>query len=121
MIWKFEHVGSISGQIVSDLRGKILSGEYKSGEQFPTVRSLAAELAVNPNTVQKSLVVLEQEGLLVSRTTVGRFVTDDEAVLQKARDEYKESFMEAVLKKSVQMGIDKKTFIKYIDESGVLK
>ena len=120
MIWRFEATGSISGQIVSMLLGKIFSGEFKSGEQFPTVRSLASDLAVNPNTIQKSLIVLEQEGLLVSRTTAGRFVTDDESILNKARDEYKKTFMEAVFSKAAEMGIDKKSFIKYIQESEVL-
>jgi DNA-binding transcriptional regulator YhcF (GntR family) len=121
MIWKFETVGSISGQIVSTLRNKILCGEYKIGEQFPTVRSLASDFAVNPNTIQKSLSVLEQEGLLICKTNVGRFVTDDKTILEKAREEYKKSFIEAVLNKSAQLGIDKNTFIKYINESEVLK
>ncbi len=121
MIWKFEEAGSISGQIVSKLRSKIICGEYKSGEQFPTVRSLASDFAVNPNTVQKSLLILEQEGLLVSRTTIGRFVTDDETVLNNSREEYKKSFMEAVVNKANEIGISKNTFLYFIRESEVLK
>ena len=121
MICKFETVGSISGQIVSTLRNKILCGEYKIGEQFPTVRSLASDFSVNPNTIQKSLSVLEQEGLLISKATVGRFVTDDKTILEKAREEYRKSFIDAVLSKSAQLGIDKNAFIKYINESEVLK
>ena len=54
-------------------------------EQIPPVRQLAMEAGVNPNTMQRALSALEDEGLLVSRGTVGRFVTSDEAALERAR------------------------------------
>ena len=117
MPWRFDTVSSVSGQIASSLRIKILMGEYNAGEQFPTVRSLACELAVNPNTVQKALCILEQEGLLVSQTTVGRFVTEDREVLGNALNYFRESFMKNVISKAKDIGITKKVFTDYIGES----
>ena len=117
MPWRFDTGSSVSMQIASSLRIKILTGEYKAGEQFPTVRSLACQLAVNPNTVQKALGILEQEGLLVSQTTVGRFVTNENEVLENALKSFRESFMKTVIYQAKDIGISKKAFADYIEES----
>lgn len=116
MYWRFEAGSSVSGQIVFSLRIKILTGEYEAGCQFPTVRNLALELSVNPNTVQKALSVLEQEGLLVSRTTVGRFVTEDKEVINSALKTFRESFMQSALTQANELGITAKEFADFITE-----
>ncbi len=116
MSWRFDPGSSVSGQIASSLRIKILTGEYNAGSQFPTVRSLAMELGVNPNTVQKALTVLETEGLLVSRTTVGRFVTEDETVIEQALKAFKISFMESALNKANELGVTYAEFSDFIKE-----
>ncbi len=117
MSWRFDTGSSVSEQIAFSLRIKILMGEYKLGEQFPTVRSLACSLAVNPNTVQKALGILEQEGLLVAHTTVGRFVTRESEVLHNSLTAFRESFMKSVLSQAKEIGITKKAFAEYIEES----
>ncbi|MBR2043328.1 MAG: GntR family transcriptional regulator [Clostridia bacterium] len=114
MSWRFDPGSSVSGQIAYSLRIKILTGEYPSGSQFPTVRSLALELGVNPNTVQKALSVLEGEGLLESRTTVGRFVTEDSDVLSSALTAFKKSFLESVFSKADEIGITKNDFESFL-------
>lgn len=85
MAWIFHNRGSIAGQITDRLKRDILTGKYEMGEQFPTVRHLAEEAGVNPNTVQKSMTELIDEGLLVTRGTSGRFVTEDEEILSQAK------------------------------------
>ena len=85
MTWKFDSKIPVSLQLTHKLRIDILSGKYSPGEQFPPVRQLAYDASVNPNTVQKALTSLESEGLLITRGTVGRFVTDDESALTKAK------------------------------------
>lgn len=117
MSWRFDPGSSVSGQIASSLRIKILTGEYPAGIQFPTVRSIAMELAVNPNTVQKALTVLEAEGLLVSHTTVGRFVTEEKEVLSNALKTFQKSFMESAMSKAKEIGITGKEFTDFIKES----
>src|SRR3954467_7432744 len=63
-------------QIVEHLRGAIAAGVYKSGEPLPSLRVLAADLRVNPNTVQRAYDELEREGVVVPRRGVGLFVAD---------------------------------------------
>ena len=64
-------------QIMNKVREAIASGELAPGERVPAIRELAAEFEVNPNTMQRALTELEREGLLLSRRTSGRFVTED--------------------------------------------
>ena len=85
MEWKFTGDRPVYQQIMEHIRGAILVGAYPPGARIPAVRDLAAEAKVNPNTMQRALMELEREGLLVSCGTVGRFVTDDSAILDGMR------------------------------------
>ncbi len=85
MLWKFEGSRPVYLQIMEQLRRAVLVGEYPPGGRIPPVRELAMAAKVNPNTMQRALVALEQEGLLYSANTVGRFVTSDQQVLEKMR------------------------------------
>lgn len=86
MNWKFSSEMPVYLQIMDQIRGSVLSGEYLPGGKIPSVRDLAAQAQVNPNTVQHALHELEQEGLLCAHGTNGRFVTEDEQVLQQLRN-----------------------------------
>ncbi len=86
MAWPFSTRAPVYLQIVSHIRADILNGVYKADEQIPSVRQLAMEAGVNPNTMQRAFAVLEAEHLFVTRGTVGRFITTDTAVLNEARE-----------------------------------
>ncbi len=86
MDWKFYGNKPVYLQLMSKVRSAILTGEYPPGSRFPSVREIAAIAGVNPNTVQKAMSNLEQEGILVCGSTAGRFITRDEAVLAHARE-----------------------------------
>ena len=64
MAWSFTADKPVYLQIAKRITGLVLSGEYKSGEQIPSVRQLALEAAVNPNTVQHAFTYLEDEGII---------------------------------------------------------
>ncbi len=64
----------IPRQIADQIRACILSGRLQPGEQLPTVRRVAVELAVNPSTVSRAYAELEQEGFLTSQDGSGTFV-----------------------------------------------
>ena len=74
-------------QIMALIRGGILTGELSPGQKIPSVRDLAAQAQVNPNTVQRALTELEREGLLVSGGTSGRRVTEEETVLEEMKEQ----------------------------------
>ena len=85
MAWSFTADRPVYIQIADRIKKSVLSGQYKAGEQIPAVRQLALEAAVNPNTVQHAFTELEDEGLIISQGTLGRFVTEDIAVIQAVR------------------------------------
>ena len=77
MAWNFEKGKPIYSQIVERFRKNIASGVYQPGQRIKSVRDLAVEAGVNPNTMQRALSELEREGLLYSERTAGRIVTSD--------------------------------------------
>ena len=85
MSWNLVGGIPLATQIADRLRDAILHGDYPLGAAFPTVRMLAEQISVNPNTVQRALWILEEEGLL-TKTTVGRFVTEDAQVILAAEE-----------------------------------
>ena len=85
MNWKFTGDRPVYQQIMAVIRGAILTGELSPGKKVPSVRDLAAQAQVNPNTMQRALTELEREGLLISGGTSGRTVTQDQDVLQAMR------------------------------------
>lgn len=85
MNWKLTGDGPVYLQIMATIRGAVLSGHFAQGQRLPPVRELAAEARVNPNTMQRALVELERQGLLVAAGTAGRYVTDDREVLDRLR------------------------------------
>ena len=116
MSWQFNNSEAVFIQIANRLRADILNGVYASGEQIPPVRQLAAEAAVNPNTMQKALMLLEDEGLLHAQGTVGRFVTTDDAVLNKARENIKLETVRRLLTDAYSVGISPSELIRYIQK-----
>lgn len=82
---KFDHQRAIYLQIVDWVKIKIVTSQWASGNQVPSVRVLSVELGVTPNTVQRAYRVLEEGDLLMSKRGKGNFVTDDDNLLEKLR------------------------------------
>lgn len=78
MVWSFDDNQPIYLQIMQVIKTNIVSGNLPVGSKLPSVRELALEAGVNPNTMQRALAELERDGLLYSQRTSGRFVTDDQ-------------------------------------------
>lgn len=116
MAWKFRSGLSLAVQIADRIRADILKGEYEMGGQFPTVRQLAYDAGVNPNTMQKALMILESESLIVTNSTVGRTVTDDENVLEAARVKALSSFTSGIIREAKNMSLDMTELIENIEK-----
>ncbi|MDO4572344.1 MAG: GntR family transcriptional regulator [Clostridia bacterium] len=87
MPWQFTSQQPIYVQIVEAIEQRIFSGGYGMGERLPSVRELALEAAVNPNTMQRALSELEERGLVSTQRNSGRTVTGDAEAIAKARGE----------------------------------
>lgn len=85
MDWKLDDGRPIWPQLSQQLARRIIAGVYPPGSRLPSVRELAAEAGVNPNTMQRALAQLELEGLAKADRTAGRLVTQDRQVLESVR------------------------------------
>lgn len=85
-MFEFDNSIPIYLQIIDVIKNKIISGEYRLGQQIESVRSLASEYEVNPNTIQRALSELESQGFLRTERTRGRFVTEDNMYIMRVKD-----------------------------------
>ena len=85
MAWELDSDRPIFLQIVERIQMDIVSGKYAPGDKLPSVRDLAAEASVNPNTMQKAFTELERTGLVYSQRTSGRFITEDINMIEELK------------------------------------
>ena len=104
---RFDTSRPIYAQIVERLKAKILAGIYPPGGHLDSVRDLAAAAGVNPNTMQRALAELERTGLVYTQRTAGRFVTEDAAVVDSAKQELAHQQIGAFLHRMERMGYDR--------------
>ncbi len=107
-LWKLDSKSSIYPQLANKIKSDIARGDLKMGERIQSVRDLAMEAGVNPNTMQKALSKLESEGYLYSENTSGRYVTNDEKLLKNLRKDMLEKIYHDVDNslKSIGLGFD---------------
>ena len=94
MQWKLTDDRPIWMQLTEQLTERIVSGIYPLGSRMPSVRELAAEAGVNPNTMQRALAQLEADGLVSTNRTAGRTVTEDSTSVEQVRQNLAEDKME---------------------------
>ena len=87
MPWDLDENRPIYLQLMEKIQLDIISGVYQAGDRLPSVRELALDASVNPNTMQKALSELERSGLVYSQRTSGRFITEDKSMLKKLKSE----------------------------------
>lgn len=104
MAWELNNDRPIYAQIVEILQLRIVSGFYPAGEKLPSVRELAAEAGVNPNTMQKAFMELERSGLIVTMRTSGRVVTEDENMICEIKETIAIAEIENFFKKMREIG-----------------
>lgn len=107
MPWELDSDRPIYAQIVDRLKHEIVSGFYPPGSRLPSVRDLAAQASVNPNTMQKAFTELERTGLIVTRRTSGRTVTEDTALIEQVRSELAELQISQFLTRMQHLGYQK--------------
>lgn len=118
MDWNFKNGIPIYTQIVDELTMRIASGAYAPGEKLPSVRDLAMDAGVNPNTMQRALADIERKGLVYSERTSGRFVTQDEDVLKELHKELADKYLGEFMEKLQKIGMDEKEIYEFIKEAG---
>mgnify|MGYP001222689650 FL=1 len=118
MSWNLDSSRPIYAQIIEKVSLDIVSGKYQPGDKLPSVRDLATQAGVNPNTMQKALSELERENLVHSAGTSGRFITEDKAMIEKMREELASTQIKKFLNKMSQMGFDYEKTITLLEKLG---
>ena len=114
MPWNLSSERPIFSQLMERIQLDIITGRYQPGEKLPSVRDLAAEAAVNPNTMQKALSELERSGLVYSQRTSGGFITEDAALIQNLKRELAHMQIQEFLHKMKGFGFDFQEIIDLI-------
>jgi DNA-binding transcriptional regulator YhcF (GntR family) len=105
--WDLKSDRPIYSQLIEQIEIKICSGIFAPGSKLPSVRELAQEAAVNPNTMQKALSLLEEHGLLYTNRTSGRFITEDTKMIQQAKQKLAQEQISEFLEKMKSLGLNK--------------
>lgn len=114
MQWNFNTDKPIYSQLVEQITTAILSNEFSAGEKLPSVRDLAQEAAVNPNTMQKALAELERVGLVYTQRTAGRYITEDSAMIEKTKSELATRQLQQFVQQMQSIGITRGQLIEML-------
>jgi GntR family transcriptional regulator len=114
----FDNERPIYIQLVEMIRIDIVSRKLKQGQRLPSVRELALRMKVNPNTMQKALNELEDEKLIYTERTNGKYVTNNEKLIDKIKKQLAKEIVNNYLNSMENIGISNEFSIKYLQELG---
>ena len=114
MKWQFTSDAPIYAQLIVQIKVGIISGAFPPGERLPSVRDLATEAGVNPNTMQRALTELERDGLVYSQRTAGRFVTEDADMIETAKRGLAEKYIQAFLAAMGRLGYQREEILSLV-------
>ena len=117
MQWKLSDDRPIYVQLMETITAAIASGTLAAGSRLPSVREMAAQAGVNPNTMQRALAELERDGLLYSQRTAGRFVTDQSDRITQKRKELAMQQIRIFLSSMKEMGYTSEQTLNLIQQA----
>ena len=116
MEWNFRSDLPIYSQLVERIKLGIVSGNFRPGERLPSVRDMAAEAGVNPNTMQRALQELERDGMVYAQRTAGRFVTEDMRVIEHTKKQFAEEQIRSFLEAMGKLGYRREEILSLLAE-----
>ena len=117
MAWSLDSDRPIYLQLMDIIQMQIISGYYKAGDRLPSVRELAAEASVNPNTMQKAFVELERNGLIITQRTSGRTVTEDISMIEGIKENLAMEQLRLFLTKMKELGYERKDIVALLEHA----
>lgn len=118
MKFTFDNNIPIYIQLVEQLKIYIISGKLEPGERLSSVRELAQQTQVNPNTMQKALAELEELKLIYTERTNGKYVTKDKDLIDKLKLEYASELSQKYLSSMKDIGFTKLDVIDHLKKIG---
>ena len=118
MKFEFDNNMPIYIQLVEQMKIYIISGKFVSGDRLPSVRDLALQSKVNPNTMQKALSELEELGLIYTERTNGKFVTENKKLIDKFRNNYAKELSMQFFSNMNNIGFNNEEIFEYLKKLG---
>lgn len=113
----WQNGSAIYKQIIDKFKKDIILGNYVPGCKIMSVREYASILCVNPNTIVKVYDILENEGLIESKSTNGYFLTSDVKIINSIKPEFAKEYLEEFVVHMKSIGYSKEEAIKLLKES----
>lgn len=104
-------------QIEEQIKLSIITNKYSPGEKIPSVRELALMLKINPNTVSRALLELEEEGFIETRRTTGKYITEKSEIIELERQKYIKNILKDFMNQAEKLNITKKEIIDLINRN----
>lgn len=102
-------------QIADNISEKVIEGQYPPGEKIPSVRELATDIGVNPNTVMRTYSELQSRGIIENKRGIGYYVSEkaEEIILKLKKKEFFENELPLIVKQTKILGITLKDLEPY--------
>ena len=117
MAWELNSDRPIYTQILEKIKTLIVCGVYNPGDKLPSVRDLAAQAGVNPNTMQRAFAELERSELIITQRNSGRVVTSDENLINAIKKEMAQIQVNDFIENMKQIGFTNNEIISIINET----
>lgn len=114
---QFDNNMPIYLQIMNYLKKEIVSGKLKPGDKVPSVRDLATELQINPNTIQRTLSELEREGIVETKRGLGRYVTSEESIIMDIKKEMASELIDHFIRGMSELGFAGEEIISIVSDA----
>lgn len=114
MQWHIDSERPVYIQLIEQIKSGIISGYFKPGDKVPSVRDLASQAGVNPNTMQKALAELEREELVYTNRTSGRYITSDTEIIKTLKVESANNIVIDFLDNMKKLGFTKKETLEIL-------
>jgi DNA-binding transcriptional regulator YhcF (GntR family) len=116
-VYKFVNGIPIYLQIVKEIKGAMISGKLKGGDRLPSVREIAEQYQVNPNTVQRVFMELDKQGLTYSERGIGTFVKDEPGLLEVLKNEEAARVVGSFIVEMQKLGYSKKDMLSLLNSA----
>lgn len=118
MAWELNSDRPIYTQVLERIQARIIAGTYQPGERLPSVRELAAEASVNPNTMQRAFTELERSGLIQTQRNSGRTVTEDADMIKSIQTQAALLQVSSFFNTMTELGFNKEEILAFVREAG---
>lgn len=104
-------------QIMDHFKTDIITGKLRPGDKMPSVRELAAEMQINPNTIQRALQELEREGLVETKRGTGRYVAGGDSIIGVLKERKVQQLLDRFVSDMLELGLEREEIMAVVSQA----